>query len=85
MHSCDEQSEATAQERHAFCTPDTVTARGTGEFAVLRAVMQSSTVARWRTMKNDWEEPLQFRKLDEDPGRSRGTALFRVEHQFVCN
>jgi hypothetical protein len=30
---------------------------------VLRAVTQSSMVAGWRTIKNDWEEPLQSQKL----------------------
>jgi hypothetical protein len=47
-------------ESNALSTPHTVTAREAGEFAVLRAVMQSSTVAGWRTMKNDWEEPLSI-------------------------
>jgi hypothetical protein len=58
--------------------------REAGEFAVLRAVMQSSAVAGWRTVKTDQNEPQQFLKLDGKPGRGRGTAVFHVEHQFVC-
>ena len=65
MPSCDEQVRRQRAERNALSTPHTATAREAGEFAVLRAVMQSSTVAGWRTMKNDWEEPLQSQKLTE--------------------
>lgn len=62
MPSCDKQVRRRA-ERNALSTPHTTTAREAGEFAVLRAVTQSSMVAGWRTIKNDWEEPLQSQKL----------------------
>ena len=65
MPSCDKQVRRQRVERNALSTPHTATAREADEFAVLRAVMQSSTVAGWRTMKNNWEEPLQSQKLTE--------------------
>src|ERR1700761_2670035 len=46
-----------------FRTP--VTVREAGDFAVLRAVKQSLTIAGWRTMKIDQQELRDLWKLDE--------------------
>jgi hypothetical protein len=74
---------------------DTVTAREADEFAVLRAVMQSSTVAGWRTTKIVGASLCNLRSSMEIPGRRswnrnvpRGTSirlqLINVEKEVFC-